>query len=174
MMNYPSEMFNYHTWASQTILGRIKELPAAVLHQEVNSSFPTIAHALNHIYAVDKMWYMVLTGTDMGEALQECMPLNGRILQTVDEYVKLFAELSEQFREWIGSESDLDRTIMLNNPYAGIRETRLSEIVLQVANHGSYHRGNISTMLRQLGHASTMNDYVLFLYQQPAEQAEVS
>ncbi|MGO4108983.1 DinB family protein [Paenibacillus sp. YAF4_2] len=173
-MNYPSEMFNYHTWASQTILGRIKELPAAVLHQEVNSSFPTIAHALNHIYAVDKMWYMVLTGTDMGEALQECMPLNGRILQTVDEYVKLFAELSEQFREWIGSESDLDRTIMLNNPYAGIRETRLSEIVLQVANHGSYHRGNISTMLRQLGHASTMNDYVLFLYQQPAEQAEVS
>lgn len=174
MMNYPSEMFNYHTWASQTILRRIKELPTAVLHQEVNSSFPTIAHALNHIYAVDKMWYMVLTGTDMGEALQECMPLNGRILQTVDEYVKLFTELSEQFRKWIGSEPDLDRTIMLNNPYAGMRETRLSEIVLQVANHGSYHRGNISTMLRQLGHASTMNDYVLFLYQQPAEQSGAS
>jgi uncharacterized damage-inducible protein DinB len=29
-------------------------------------------------------------------------------------------------------------------------------------------------MLRQLGHASTMNDYVLFLYQQPAVQAEIS
>lgn len=174
MMNYPTEMFNYHTWASLTILGRMKELPPSVLHEEANSSFPTIAHALNHIYAVDKMWFMVLTGTEMGEALQACMPLNGRILQTVDEYVKLFTEQSEQIGKWLESEADLERTITLNNPYAGIRETRLSEIVLQVANHGSYHRGNISTMLRQLGHASTMNDYVFYWYQQPAEQAEVS
>ncbi|PEN12997.1 damage-inducible protein DinB, partial [Bacillus wiedmannii] len=28
------------------------------------------------------------------------------------------------------------------------------------------HRGNVSTMLRQLGHASTMNDYSLYWYQE--------
>ncbi|MCM3629694.1 DinB family protein [Paenibacillus glycanilyticus] len=168
MTNHPSEMFNYHAWANQTILGRIKELPTAVLHQEVKSSFPTIAHGLNHIYAVDKMWYLVLTGADMGEALQECIPLNGRVLETADEYVHLFAELAEQFGEWLSHTPDLERTITLNNPYAGIRETRLSEIVLHVANHGSYHRGNVSTMLRQLGHASTMNDYAFFWYQEPS------
>jgi uncharacterized damage-inducible protein DinB len=58
---------------------------------------------------------------------------------------------------------------LLDNPFAGIRQTRLSEIVLQVTNHGTYHRGNISTMLRQLGHASAMNDYALFWYQEAAE-----
>lgn len=67
---------NYYTWANQTILNRINEIPSSVRSQEVNSSFPTIAHALSHIYTVDKMWYMILTGTDMREALTACIPLN--------------------------------------------------------------------------------------------------
>lgn len=87
----------------------------------------------------------------------------------MDEYVNIFAQLSEQYKEWLHHQSDLEQTILLDNPFAGIRQTRLSEIVLQVVNHGTYHRGNISNMLRQLGHASTMNDYSLFWYQVPAE-----
>ncbi|MEH7053020.1 DinB family protein [Bacillus pseudomycoides] len=168
-MNHPIEMYNYHTWANQTILGRIKELPSSVLSQEVNSSFPTIAHALSHIYAVDKMWYLVLTGNGMQEALQACIPLNESILSSVDEYAHNFAELAEQYREWFRSQTDLEQTILLDNPFANIRQTRLSEIVLHVVNHGTYHRGNVSTMLRQLGHASTMNDYSLFWYQESVE-----
>ena len=149
-------------------MGRIKELPTSLLSQEVNSSFPTLAHALSHIYAVDKMWYKVLTGTGMREAFQECM-YNRSILHSVDEYANNFAQLSEQYSEWFRSQADLEKTILLDNPFAGIRHTRLSEIVLQVTNHGTYHRGNISTMLRQLGHASVMNDYALFWYQEAAE-----
>ncbi|MFC9706919.1 DinB family protein [Paenibacillus sp. NPDC056933] len=168
-MNHPEQMYNYHTWANQTILGRIKELPPSVLSQEVNSSFPTLAHALNHIYVVDKTWYLVLTGVDMREALQTCMPLNENILDSVDKYIHLFAQLSDQYNKWFQSQDDLEQTILLDNPYAGIRQTRLSEIVLQVVNHGTYHRGNISTMLRQLGHASVMNDYALFWYQESAK-----
>ncbi|PEM33827.1 DinB family protein [Bacillus pseudomycoides] len=168
-MNHPIEMYNYHTWANQTILGRIKELPSSVLSQEVNSSFPTIAHALSHIYAVDKMWYLVLTGNGMQETLQACIPLNESILSSVDEYAHNFAELAEQYREWFRSQTDLEQTILLDNPFANIRQTRLSEIVLHVVNHGTYHRGNVSTMLRQLGHASTMNDYSLFWYQESVE-----
>ncbi|OKP87426.1 damage-inducible protein DinB [Paenibacillus sp. P3E] len=165
-MNHPLQMFNYHTWANQTILGRIKELPSSVLSQEVNSSFPTVAHALSHIYAVDTMWYLVVTGTGMPEALQATIPLNKNLLHAVDEYSQLFAQLAEQYSEWFQNQSDLEQTILLDNPFARIRQTRLSEIVLHLVNHGTYHRGNISTMLRQLGHASTMNDYALFWYQE--------
>ncbi|MFC4102534.1 DinB family protein [Paenibacillus xanthanilyticus] len=167
-MNHPAEMYRYHAWANQTILERLKELPSSVLSQEVNSSFPTIAHALSHIYAVDRTWYLVLTGMGMPEAVQTGMPLNANILHTVDEYVDLFARLSEQFGAWFESEADLERTILLDNPFAGLRQTRLSEIVLHLVNHGTYHRGNVSTMLRQLGHASVMHDYALFWYQEPA------
>ncbi|GAB6930918.1 damage-inducible protein DinB [Paenibacillus sp. JCM 10914] len=168
-MNHCVEMYTYHTWANQTILSRIKELPSTVLREEVNTSFPTIAHALNHIYMVEKTWYLVLTGVEMPEAFQACMPLAERMLHSVDEYIEAFRELSNQYNEWFKDQVDLEQTIRLNNPFAAIRDTRLSEIVLQVVNHGTYHRGNISTMLRQLGHASTMNDYSLFWYQERVE-----
>ena len=171
MTNVPTEMFNYHTWANQTILGRIKELPSSVLSEELNSSFPTIAHALSHIYAVDQMWYLILSGMEMRDALQECMPLNGKTLPTVEEYINSFAELTERYNEWIQRQTDLEQTIQLDNPYAGISETTLSKMLLHVVNHGTYHRGNISTMLRQMGHASTMNDYCLYWYQEPVKSS---
>ena len=168
-MNHPEQMYNYNAWANQTILNRIKELPSSVLSQEVNSSFPTIAHALSHIYAVDKMWYLVLTGTGMPEALQACIPLNGEIHGSIDEYMQMFADLSAQYSEWLQGQTNLEHTVLLDNPFAGVRETRLSEMVFHLVNHGTYHRGNVSTMLRQLGHASVMNDYSLFCYQEPAQ-----
>ncbi|QSF47697.1 DinB family protein [Paenibacillus tianjinensis] len=168
-MNHPEQMFNYHTWANQTILGRIKELPSAVISQEVGSSFPSIAHALSHIYAVDKMWYLVLNGTGMPEALQATIPLNGTILTSVYEYADIFAGLTEQYRHWFSRHTDLEQTIQLNNPYIGVRQTSLAEIMLHLVNHGTYHRGNITTMLRQLGHASTMTDLILYLYQEPVQ-----
>lgn len=168
MTNHPANMYHYHVWANQTIMGRIKELPKAVLNAEVNSSFPTIAHALSHIYAIDKTWYQVLTGMGMPEALQVCGPDYAKVYDSVTEYEELYAKLSKQFERWLGSGADVEQVIMLDNPFAGPRETRLSEIVLQVVNHGTYHRGNISTMLRQQGHASVMNDYSLYWYQQPA------
>lgn len=167
MTNYPVEMYQYHAWANQTILGRIKELPSSVLSQEVNSSFPTIAHALSHIYSVDTMWYLVLTGMEMPEAFQAAKPVNENVLGSVEEYANAFGKLAEQYEQWFRSHADLEQSVLLNNPFAGVRQTRFSEMVLHVVNHGTYHRGNISTMLRQLGHASTMNDYALFWYMEP-------
>ena len=63
-------------------------------------------------------------------------------------------------------EENLERRILLNNPYVGERETSLAEIVLHAANHGTYHRGNISAMLHQLGDASVMTDFVFYMYQE--------
>ncbi|MFM9329243.1 DinB family protein [Paenibacillus mesotrionivorans] len=169
MTNHPATMYAYHVWANQVILEKIRELPSDVLSLEVNSSFPTLAHALSHIYAVDKMWYLVVTGTGMREAFEECRPLNTSILDTVEQYMDLYAELSGLFQQWLRDQTDLEQTLLLDNPFAGVRQTRLSEILLHLVNHGTYHRGNISTMLRQLGYATAMNDYAFFWYQESVE-----
>jgi uncharacterized damage-inducible protein DinB len=64
----------------------------------------------------------------------------------------------------LSSQEDLEKRIELDNPYAGLRETSLAEIVLHVVNHGTYHRGNISAMLHQQGDASVMTDYAFYWY----------
>lgn len=173
-MNHSAQMFTYDAWATQTLLKRISELPASVMHQEVNTSFPTIARGFSHMFAVETIWYHVLTGMDMQQAMNRFMPLEQEMSAcSAEEFVSAFEALANQVQAWIQTQPDPERSILLVNPYTGSRETRLSEILLHLVNHGTYHRGNISTMLRQLGHASTMTDYVLFWYQNPVDEAQV-
>jgi uncharacterized damage-inducible protein DinB len=35
-----------------------------------------------------------------------------------------------------------------------------------VVNHGTYHRGNITAMLRQLGSKGISTDFIFYLYEQ--------
>ncbi|KMQ16230.1 DinB family protein [Bacillus mycoides] len=165
-MNHAKNMYKYHLWANKVLLERIKELPNNVLYKEANSSYPNIAQTFSHIYVVDVMWLQVLKGIDMQEALESSMSLLEKTnLYSVDEFIKSFEELASQYEEWMNSQKDLEQKINLNNPWSGARETAYSEILFHVANHGTYHRGNITTMLRQQGHASTMNDLALYWYQ---------
>jgi uncharacterized damage-inducible protein DinB len=39
----------------------------------------------------------------------------------------------------------------------------LAETLVHVANHGTYHRGQVATLLRQLGHSPIATDYVRYL-----------
>ncbi|HDR7689684.1 TPA: DinB family protein [Bacillus toyonensis] len=165
-MNHAKNMYKYHLWANKVLLERIKELPNNVLYKEANSSYPNIAQTFSHIYVVDVMWLQVLKGIGMQEALVASMALLEKTnLYSVDEFIKYFEELASQYEEWMNSKKDLEQKINLNNPWSGARETAYSEILFHVANHGTYHRGNITTMLRQQGHASTMNDLALYWYQ---------
>lgn len=165
-MNHAKNMYKYHLWANKVLLERIQELPNNVLYKEANSSYPNIAQTFSHIYVVDVMWLQVLKGIGMQEALEASMSLLEKTNSySVDEFIKSFEELASQYEEWMNSQKDLDQKINLNNPWSGARETAYSEIVFHVANHGTYHRGNITTMLRQQGHASTMNDLALYWYQ---------
>ncbi|WP_342508172.1 DinB family protein [Sporosarcina sp. FSL K6-2383] len=164
-MNHAKKMYEYHVWANKVLLERVKELPGNVLYKEVSSSYPTIAQTFSHIYVVDIMWLQVLKGIDMQEALEASMVLVEKInLYSVDEFVKSYEDLALQYEEWMNSQKDLEQKKNLNNPWSGVRETAYSEILFHVANHGTYHRGNITTMLRQQGHASTMNDLSLHWY----------
>ncbi|WP_025151231.1 DinB family protein [Bacillus sp. H1a] len=165
-MNHAKNMYKYHLWANKVLLERIKELPNNVLYKEANSSYPNIAQTFSHIYVVDVMWLQVLKGIGMQEALEASMSLLEKTnLYSVDEFIKYFEELASQYEEWMNGQKDLEQKINLNNPWSGARETAYSEILFHVANHGTYHRGNITTMLRQRGHASTMNDLALYWYQ---------
>ena len=165
-MNHAKNMYEYHVWANKVLLERMNELPENSLYDEVSSSYTTIAQTFSHIYVVDVMWLQVIKGFDMQEALESSMTLLEKTnLYSVDEFVKSNEELALRYEEWISSQKNLEHKINLNNPWSGERETSYSEILFHVANHGTYHRGNITTMLRQQGYASTMNDLSLYWYQ---------
>ncbi|MET3320281.1 UNVERIFIED_ORG: putative damage-inducible protein DinB [Peribacillus simplex] len=101
----------------------------------------------------------------MNEAMGSTDQLRKEVeTKSIEEMKKIFLDLSERNKALLNSQKDIEKLIVVDNPYAGLLETSISESVLHVVTHGSYHRGNIATMLRQRGHTSVMQDFGLYLY----------
>jgi len=164
-MNYVLDLYDYHVWANRRIFERLKQLPQDAFRHEVQSVFPTVSKALAHIYAVDATWLDILQGTSMRDAME-----SGLRLAVEAEAASLFGletmfdALAKRGKIALNGQADLDEKLLLDNPYAGVRETSKTEMVLHFVTHGNYHRGNISAMLHQAGHSSAMQDYGLYWY----------
>ncbi len=166
-MNHPEpvlEMYNYHAWANGVIIDRLNELPEHVYHKEIQSGFSSVSKVLSHIYLTDYAWFDIISGISMDEAMASSSELKEEVeKKSIEEMKKTFIDLYERNKALL-STVDMEKVMVVNNPYAGSLETTISESVLHVVTHGSYHRGNIATMLRQMGHTSVMQDFGLYLY----------
>ncbi|MDM5191188.1 DinB family protein [Bacillus hominis] len=158
-------MYKYHVWANGVIIDRLKELPQDIYHKEIQSGFSSVSKVLSHIYLTDYAWFDIISGKSMNEAMVSTDQLKEQVeTKSIEEMKKLFQDLSERNKALLNSQEEIDKLIVVDNPYAGLLETSISESVLHVVTHGSYHRGNIATMLRQMGHTSVMQDFGLYLY----------
>lgn len=166
-MNHPEpvlEMYNYHAWANGVIIDRLNELPEHVYHKEIQSGFSSVSKVLSHIYLTDYAWFDIISGISMDEAMSSSSELKEEVeKKSIEEMKKTFMDLYERNKALL-STVDVEKVMVVDNPYAGSLETTISESVLHVVTHGSYHRGNIATMLRQMGHPSVMQDFGLYLY----------
>jgi len=166
-MNHPEpvlEMYNYHAWANGVIIDRLNELPEHVYHKEIQSGFSSVSKVLSHIYLTDYAWFDIISGKSMDEAMASSSELKEEVeKKSIEEMKKTFMDLYERNKALL-STVDMEKVMVVDNSYAGSLETTISESVLHVVTHGSYHRGNIATMLRQMGHTSVMQDFGLYLY----------
>ncbi len=53
-------MYDYHLWANEVILNRLKELPQDIFHKEVKSGFSSVAKVMTHIYLTDLAWLEII------------------------------------------------------------------------------------------------------------------
>lgn len=89
----------------------------------------------------------------------------------IEEMEDLFLRLSERYILFLQQKEQLNQPLQIQNPSSGIMKTTVSELLPHVVNHGTYHRGNITAMLRQAGHASAPTDYGLYLFMKKTEKA---
>jgi uncharacterized damage-inducible protein DinB len=170
-MTHPAlKMYNYHVWANEVIIDRLRELPQDIYHKDIQSGFSSVSKVLSHIYLTDYTWFDIISGKSMNEAMATTNQLREQMeMKSIEEMKEIFLDLSERYKALLDSQKDIEKLIVVDNPYAGLLETSISETVLHVVTHGSYHRGNIATMLRQMGHTSVMQDFGLYLYQNRTE-----
>lgn len=129
----------------------------------MTSVFPSISQVFAHIYVVDSVWF----GAMSGKSFEEARALGERLREEtkgigLEETETRFVRLSEKYRSFLREQQE--RTVSLHHPHLGGLKTSLSELVLHVVNHGTYHRGNITAMLRQAGYKGVGTDYIIYLY----------
>ena len=107
MNHFAVTMYNYHVWANQTLFKRLKELSDDVFHQEITSVFPSISEVVSHMYIVDQLWFHIISGKDMPEALQvEKETGEGKGMEEMDQ---LFNELSQKCKTFLSQQEDFEK-----------------------------------------------------------------
>jgi uncharacterized damage-inducible protein DinB len=140
-------MLDYHYWARDRLLDAVATLTADQYTRDLGSSFKSVRETVTHIYAAEWAWY---------ERWQGRSPT---ALVPADQ----FPDLAALRRSWA------DHEIKMRDFVAGLGEQGTARIIdykllsghtgaspvwqmLQhVVNHASYHRGQVTTMLRQMG-----------------------
>lgn len=140
-------MLDYHYWARDRVLDAVAALDTSHYHKDLGSSFKSIRDTLTHTYAAEWAWYQRWHGT------------SPTALIASDQFADLAAlrgawtEHERKMRAFVDglSDADLDRVIeftMLNGTKGA---SPIGHMVQHVVNHASYHRGQVTTMLRQVG-----------------------
>jgi uncharacterized damage-inducible protein DinB len=152
------ELFAYNRWANGRLLDASAALDAEQFTRDMRSSFPSIRDTFVHILQAEWIWlcrWQGVSPTDAPEGWDEA---------EYPELRKLWTEHEREQTAWLESLHDAT----LNEPLAYVNfkgephRVRLDHLVRHVINHSSYHRGQVTTMLRQLGIAPPATDLVLF------------
>jgi len=162
------QQYDYHVWANEKVCAYLQELSEDVYRKELTSVHPTIYDAMTHIYVIDCNWLTFLsTGgvSDMSHEYYEGLIASTNRLteetkgKRIEELERMMAELSDRFRTFIERHEDLEAVYP-----SGAFKARCVDYIQHLVIHGSYHRGNITAMLRQLGCPGTPTDFGFYLY----------
>ena len=154
-----SKLFTYNRWANARTLEPVSKLTAEEYGRTLGGSFPSVSETLAHIYAAEWIW------------LERWQGRSPRGLPAAQEVANLVA-LREKWKAVEAGQSAFLAAITEARmaevvSYANVRgETwsyPLGEMLVHLVNHSTYHRGQIATMLRQLGTSPEPTDYLLFL-----------
>jgi uncharacterized damage-inducible protein DinB len=140
-------LLDFHYWARDRMLDAVAALTPEQFTRDMGNSFRSIRDTLAHIHAAEWAWYSRWVGRPPTALLPaERFPDVATLREGwADQEAKTRA-----FLESLG-EAGINRVFeyKLINGQAGA--SVFWQMLQHVVNHASYHRGQVTTMLRQLG-----------------------
>lgn len=135
------EYADYGLWATEQVLDRLEKEPGEVLDERVKSSFPTLRDTLLHIRNADHVWLCRLQQRPHSWPAEE----DGS-LATVRTHAKAF---HDHVISLDAHQLARDRTY--SDLSGNAHQQHTWQMVMHCVNHASYHRGQVVTIMHQLG-----------------------
>jgi uncharacterized damage-inducible protein DinB len=140
-------LLDYHYWARDRLLDALDGLSGEEWTRELGGSFPTIRDTAGHIYSAEWAWHARWTGVSPTALLPpETFP-------DARELRRLWKELERRVRDLLEElgEEGTQRTMSYRLLSGAEGASVFWHMLQHVVNHASYHRGQITTLLRQVG-----------------------
>jgi uncharacterized damage-inducible protein DinB len=179
-------LYAYNRWANERLFSALEKLNDRQFGVEVRSSFPSIRETVFHILFAEWLWLKRWQGTSPRSTLvdPDASPATWGTLTpggmpAMDELatlegLKAFADsIEEERREFLSGLNEdvlhapLQFSDMAGTPYS----EPLVHLMQHLVNHGTYHRGQVTTMLRQVGGEAASLD-MLYFFRDARERAE--
>jgi uncharacterized damage-inducible protein DinB len=157
-------LIDFHYWALHRALDAAGELTPEQFTRDLGSSFKSVRDTLAHLYSAEWAWYQRWHGTSpTGPLPFDQFPDMATVRQR-------WATQESNMRAFVDSltDGDVARVIEYRTLNGAPGSSTIGHMVQHVVNHGSYHRGQLTTMLRQLGAAPAKSMDLIGYYREQA------
>jgi uncharacterized damage-inducible protein DinB len=160
-------LIDYNYWARDRVLDAVATITPEQFIRPMGNSFSSVRDTVAHICAAERIWITRLKD-EKPQGLQKADRL-----PDVDAARKEWAELEGEMRVQLarlGPEA-VERTIEYQDLRGNDQSDVLWQMLQHVVNHGTYHRGQITTMLRQMDAAPPKSMDLIAFYRERNRKA---
>ena len=152
-------LYDYNRWANARVLDAVSKLKPDQLTKDLESSHRSLRDTLVHVLAGEWIWLERWNGTSHKALLDPAE------FPTVESIRKRWEEVDRGYQKFIHEvrEESLDKVITYINTKGEQWAYPLAQMFQHVMNHSTYHRGQVTTLLRQLGAEATPLDLLIFM-----------
>ncbi len=140
-------LLDYHYWARDRVHDAIDALSLEQYTRALGSSFTSVHETVVHTYSAEWNWYLRWTGASPASMLDpKTFPDRWSVRRAwIDQEAKV--------RGFVGGldQQGLDRRLDYKLMNGEAAQSVFWHMLQHVVNHATYHRGQITTMIRQLG-----------------------
>jgi len=157
-----SDYTKYNYWANKKICDLLMTLDDSILEKDIDSSFRTIKDTVYHIWGAEWIWYLRVY--DSSKIESPIKNFNGSFKEAVVSFHKASLDMIKMVDE--KEDADFEREILYHNLAGQGFTNKLYEIIMHCMNHSTFHRGQITTMLRTAGITNLFSTDLITYYRE--------
>lgn len=153
------QLYRYNRWANGAILKTVENLNAEQFNQKLGGSFPSVRETLVHMMGAEWVWLKRWKGVSPPGLL------NAAEFPALDSIKTKWREVETEQMDFVGQLTDLSlkEPLRYKNLKGEPFEYPLGRAMQHLVNHGTYHRGQVTNFLRQLGAQPVSTDFIVYL-----------
>lgn len=141
------ELFRYNRWANRELLAAVEGLDAGRYTRDLGSSFRSVRDTVVHVLSSEWLWAERFKGVSPQRRLDP------RDFPDTAALRPFWDDVEADHDAYLArlGDADLARPFAYINPEGERWEYTTWQCLLQCLTHSGYHRGQVVTLLRQLG-----------------------